>query len=79
MNALWRTLGRRYWYTARQFMPDIMRFIESLFNIDILDGGIYFVSDIPSQWQRNDVVLVSSVALIMSWQPSPGLAGNSNC
>lgn len=50
-----------------QFMPEIMRFIESLLNIDILDDGIYFVSEIPSQWQWNDVVLVSVVALIMSW------------
>jgi lipoprotein-releasing system permease protein len=44
-----------------------MRFIESLFHIDILDDGIYFVSEIPSQWQWSDVVLVSAVALVMSW------------
>lgn len=68
MNGLYGVLwGAGIGILLGQFMPDIMRFIESLFNIDILDGGIYFVSDIPSQWQWNDVVLVSSVALIMSW------------
>ena len=67
MNGLYGVLwGAGIGILLGQFMP-IMRFIESLFNIDILDGGIYFVSDIPSRWQWNDVVLVSSVALIASW------------
>lgn len=68
MNGLYGVLwGAGIGILLGQFMPEIMRFIESLLNIDILDDGIYFVSEIPSQWQWNDVVLVSVVALIMSW------------
>ena len=68
MNGLYGVLwGAGIGILLGQFMPEIMRFIESLFHIDILDGGIYFVSEIPSQWQWSDVVLVSAVALVMSW------------
>ncbi len=68
MNGLYGVLwGAVIGVLLGQFMPEIMRFIESLFHIDILDDGIYFVSEIPSQWQWSDVVLVSAVVLVMSW------------
>lgn len=68
MNGLYGVLwGAGIGLLLGQFIPDIMLFIESLFNIDILDGGIYFVSEIPSLWQWNDIILVSVVALLMSW------------
>ena len=49
-----------------QFLPDIMLALESWFHFEVLSNDIYFVGEVPSEWVWGDVILVASVALVMS-------------
>jgi lipoprotein-releasing system permease protein len=49
-----------------QFLPDIMLTLESWFHFEVLSNDIYFVGEVPSEWVWGDVILVASVALVMS-------------
>ncbi len=47
-------------------LPDIILLLERLLHFQVLSDDVYFVSEVPSQWRWFDVVLVSSVAVVMS-------------
>ena len=40
--------------------------IERLFSIQFLDKSIYYISDLPSDLQRADVVTVAVIALVLA-------------
>jgi lipoprotein-releasing system permease protein len=40
--------------------------IERLFNIQFLDKSIYYISDLPSDLQRADVVTIAGIALVLA-------------
>jgi lipoprotein-releasing system permease protein len=40
--------------------------IERLFNVQFLDKSVYYISDLPSDLQRSDVVTVATIALALA-------------
>jgi len=40
--------------------------IERLFNIQFLDKSVYYISDLPSDLQRADVITIASIALVLA-------------
>ena len=44
----------------------IVPFIESLFGVQFLDKGVYFISELPSDLQRGDVLVVSIFSFVIS-------------
>jgi len=48
-------------------LADIMRGIESLFSVQMLSGGIYFVDSLPSKFQLADLALLIISTLIISF------------
>jgi lipoprotein-releasing system permease protein len=40
--------------------------IERLFNVQFLDKSIYYISDLPSDLQRDDVVTIAAIALALA-------------
>jgi len=40
--------------------------IERLFNVQFLDKSVYYISDLPSDLQRSDVVTVAAIALTLA-------------
>lgn len=47
-------------------LPAVVAGIETLLGTSVLSGDVYFVDTIPAQLQVGDVVLVATVALVMS-------------
>ncbi len=41
----------------------VVPFLERLFNMQFLDKSIYYISDLPSDLQRADVVTIAAIAL----------------
>ena len=41
----------------------VVPFIERLFNVRFLDKSIYYITDLPSDVQRGDVIIISLIAL----------------
>lgn len=48
-------------------LPSLMPFIESLFGLQVFDPEVYFISQLPSVLLWQDVVLICSVALLLSF------------
>ncbi len=44
----------------------VVPFIEQTFGIQFLDKSVYYISDLPSDLQRNDVVTIALVSLALS-------------
>ena len=44
----------------------IVPFIEHLFGVQFLDKGVYFISELPSDLQRADVIVVSVFSFVIS-------------
>jgi lipoprotein-releasing system permease protein len=44
----------------------VVPFIERLFNIQFLDKSVYYISDLPSDLQRGDVVTIAAIALVLA-------------
>jgi lipoprotein-releasing system permease protein len=40
--------------------------IERVFSVQFLDKSVYYISDLPSDLQRGDVVTVAAVALLLA-------------
>jgi lipoprotein-releasing system permease protein len=40
--------------------------LERLFNVQFLDKTVYYISDLPSQLQRADVVTIAAIALLLA-------------
>jgi lipoprotein-releasing system permease protein len=47
-------------------LESIVATLESLFGIKFLAADVYFISDLPSELRLGDVVLIGSIALILS-------------
>ncbi len=44
----------------------VVPFIERVFGVQFLDKTVYYISELPSQVQRGDVVTVASIALVLT-------------
>jgi lipoprotein-releasing system permease protein len=40
--------------------------LERLFNVQFLDKTVYYISDLPSDLQRGDVVVIAAIALLLA-------------
>jgi lipoprotein-releasing system permease protein len=40
--------------------------IERLFGVTFLDKSVYYISELPSQLQRGDVVTIAAIALVLA-------------
>jgi len=47
-------------------LESIVAFFETIFNIKFLAADVYFISDLPSELKRSDVIKISSVALLLA-------------
>jgi lipoprotein-releasing system permease protein len=60
------SIGAVFGVTMALNLSSIASGIESLFGIELLAGGVYFIDFLPSKLQGQDVVLVLSMGLLMS-------------
>ena len=44
----------------------VVPFIERVFSIQFLDKSVYYITDLPSDLQRGDVITVAAVALLLA-------------
>ena len=44
----------------------VLPWIERTFHIQFLDKSVYYISDVPSQLQRGDVITIAAIALILA-------------
>jgi lipoprotein-releasing system permease protein len=44
----------------------VVPFIERVFGVQFLDKTVYYISELPSQVQRGDVITVASIALVLT-------------
>jgi lipoprotein-releasing system permease protein len=49
------------------WVGDLVAWLEQLSGIQVFDPNVYFISQLPSQWQWQDVALVCSVGLLLSF------------
>jgi lipoprotein-releasing system permease protein len=49
-----------------QNLESIIGFFEAAFGIKFLAADVYFISDLPSELQYRDVVIVSAIALALA-------------
>jgi lipoprotein-releasing system permease protein len=47
-------------------IDDIIAWFEQVFNFQFLDGGVYFISYIPSELEWADVILIASATFVIS-------------
>jgi lipoprotein-releasing system permease protein len=47
-------------------LENIVAFFETIFDIKFLAADVYFISDLPSELKRSDVIKISSVALLLA-------------
>lgn len=47
-------------------IDDIIAWLEQVFNFQLLDGGVYFISYIPSELKWADVTLIASATFVIS-------------
>jgi lipoprotein-releasing system permease protein len=60
------SIGAVFGVTMALNLSSIASGIESLFGIELLAGGVYFIDFLPSKLQGQDVALVLSMGLLMS-------------
>jgi lipoprotein-releasing system permease protein len=44
----------------------VVPFIERVFNVQFLDKSVYYISDLPSDLQRGDVITIAAIALVLA-------------
>jgi lipoprotein-releasing system permease protein len=44
----------------------VVPFIERTFSIQFLDKSVYYISEVPSDLQRADIVLIAAIALLLA-------------
>ena len=44
----------------------IVPFLERLFNVQFLSREVYYISELPSDLQRGDVVAIAALSLVLS-------------
>src|SRR5690242_18745909 len=44
----------------------VVPFVEHLLGVQFLDKSVYYISELPSQVQRGDVILVAAIALVLT-------------
>ena len=44
----------------------VVPFLERLLNVQFLDKSVYYISDLPSDLQRGDVVTIAAIALVLA-------------
>ena len=44
----------------------VVPFLERLLNVQFLDKSVYYISELPSQLQRGDVVTIAAIALVLA-------------
>jgi len=47
-------------------VAEIVGFIETLFNVKVLDGSVYFINYFPSELHWNDVIWITGISLCLS-------------
>ena len=47
-------------------LAEIVAYVETLFDIKVLAPSVYYVSDLPSEVRRVDVILIASITFILS-------------
>ena len=40
--------------------------VERLFNVQLLDKTVYYISELPSDLQRADVITIAAIALVLA-------------
>lgn len=48
------------------WVGDLVTWLEHLTGLHVFDPNVYFINQLPSQWQWQDVALVASVGLVLS-------------
>ena len=48
------------------YVPSIVPFLEQLFGFQIMPGDVYYVTDIPSELESQDVIVISISAFILT-------------
>ena len=43
-----------------------MPFLERMLSVQFLDKSIYYISDLPSDLQRGDVITIAGIALVLA-------------
>lgn len=61
------TVGTILGIIAALTVSDVVAWIESLTGMQFLDGGVYFISYLPSQLLWSDVAIVTGSALLLSF------------
>ena len=44
----------------------VVPFIERTFSIQFLDKSVYYISELPSDLQRGDILLIAAIALLLA-------------
>jgi lipoprotein-releasing system permease protein len=44
----------------------VVPFIERTFSVQFLDKSVYYISEVPSDLQRADIVLIAAIALLLA-------------
>ena len=44
----------------------VVPFIEHIFGVQFLDKSVYYISELPSDLQRGDVILIAGIALALA-------------
>jgi len=44
----------------------VVPFLEQLFNIRFLSKDVYYISELPSELQRSDVIAIAAVSLVLA-------------
>ena len=47
-------------------LESIVSFLESVFGIKFLAADVYFISDLPSEVQAADVIMIGAIALVLA-------------
>lgn len=60
-------LGLGFGLLLAYYAPGIVEWLQSMFNISVLSSNIYFVNFLPSKIMVSDLIIVSLMALLMSF------------
>jgi len=44
----------------------VVPFLERMLNVQFLDKSVYYISDLPSDLQRGDVITIAAIALVLA-------------
>ena len=66
IGAIGTAIGVAAGIALAQNIDVVVPAIERLFNVQFLDKSVYYISDLPSDLQRADVVGVAAIALVLA-------------